>query len=49
MRNTLLQLDTAYLHACFQEGKRCGSMRDGHYHVTEDSEFVMMCCGGGEL
>jgi hypothetical protein len=45
----MINLRLDFFHRCFREGKRCGAMKDGHYHRQNDNDFIWMYCMGGEL
>jgi hypothetical protein len=43
---TLQQLREDFWHEAFKNGKSCGVMRDGHYDIQVDTDWLVMFCGG---
>ena len=45
--SVLRELDTAFMLMSFQEGRRSGAMKEGHYDRQSNIAFVLMYCGAG--
>ena len=43
---TLSEIRYDFWSAAFASGKRCGVMRDEHYHPATDRDWMIMFCGG---
>lgn len=43
---TLMEIRDDFWSAAFNNGARCGVMRDGHYDILVDRDWLVMFCGG---
>lgn len=44
----LTELRDDFWNAAFKNGKHCGVLRDGHYHIPTDRDWLVMFCGAAQ-